>query len=91
MRKGLVLLIFVFVTVIFCMSNVQASTGSNYSIDSYVNSTGVADSHPASISVNNNDVKDGTVLAKNTKPKKKEKKPKKEEKPKKKAKKKEKK
>ena len=73
MRKGLVLLFFVFVTVIFCMSNVQASTGANYSLDSYVNSTGVADSHPASISVNNNDVKDGTVLA----ARKKEKKPKK--------------
>ena len=76
MRKGLVLMIFVFVTVIFCMSNVQASTGSNYSLDSYVNSTGVADSHPASISVNNNDVKDGTVLAAKKKEKK-EKKPKK--------------
>ena len=79
MRKGLILMIFVFVTVIFCMSNVYASTGSSYSLDSFVNSTGVADSHPASISVNNNDLKDETLLA----ARKKEKKPPKPPKPKK--------
>jgi hypothetical protein len=71
MRKGLLLIIFVFVAVILCVSNVQATTGSSYSLDSFVASMGVADSHPTSINSSNNDVKEGMVLAARKKPPKK--------------------
>lgn len=64
MKKGLIIISFVFVAMILCVSNVQATTGSSCSLESFVADIGTTDFHSISIIPSNELIMERVLLTK---------------------------